>query len=164
MDDRGSVLFVYVAGVLVVLVLGAIAADLSHVYMARRDLIEQSGTLANDISTAGIDQQHFRAAEEYVLDTATSARIARTALTLTNTGSVTASLTPVSDGQPAGTNLTLVDDRDQPVTACNPTVNRCRVRVTLYAHVPYIFGRGLPGDRGADLRATSYATLEEGSG
>jgi hypothetical protein len=162
MGDRGSVLFLYVAGVLVVVVLGAIAADLSHVYMARRDLIEVAGTIANDTATAGVDQDRFRTHEDYRLDPDRTSRLAQSALDASTTGPVTPQLTPVSAGQVAERNLTLVDGTDRPVDTCDPTIGACRVRVSLYARVEYIFGRSLPGNRGVDLHVTSYATLEEG--
>jgi hypothetical protein len=159
-DDDGSVLLLYPVGVLIVIIFGAIAADLSHVHMVRRDLIELSGTLANDLATAGLDQDHYRRNERYRLSPGLSQRVMANALGVTDLGPVTARVSAVGPGGSA--NPTLIDAADQPVGECDPDPVPCRVRVTLDAHVDYIFGAALPGSRGADLSVTSYATLEEG--
>jgi hypothetical protein len=158
--DRGSSLFLYPVGVLIVIVLGAIAADFSHVYMARRDLVELTGTIANDVSTAGIDEQTFRTDELYTLDPERTEGIVDEILASANSRTVPAQLAPAGM---TVTNPTLVDHLDRPIRRCQPAPGQpCRVAVTLVARVEYILGRALPGDRGVDLRVTSYATLEEG--
>jgi hypothetical protein len=145
--DRGSTLVPYMCGVLVVIVLGAISADMSHVLMAKRDLIELSGTIANDIATAGIDQDEFLETQTYRLDGTRAAQIAQRAIAHSSTDTYRP--------QVGGVRL---------IGGCGSAggPDPCQVEATLTAHVAYIFGRALPGDRGIDLRVTSHATLEEG--
>jgi hypothetical protein len=158
--DRGSSLLLYPVGVLIIIMLGAVAADFSHVHMARRDLVELSGNIANDVSTAGLDEDVFRREELYMLDPARTARIAGDILATANSVPAPARLAAVGG---SAANPTLVDPVGRPIRRCQPTPGQpCRVAVTLEARVPYIIGRGLPGDRAIDLRVTSYATLEEG--
>ena len=66
--DRGSVLMLMPAAVLVVLVLGAIAVDLSLVHLARRELVVAAGAAANDAVTYGLDEDAWRRGEGYSLD------------------------------------------------------------------------------------------------
>lgn len=67
-DDRGSSLLLFPAAVLIVLVLGAIAVDLSAVHLAKRQVLDLAASAANDAVTAGLDQGRFRATGEYVID------------------------------------------------------------------------------------------------
>ncbi len=50
------------AAVLIVLVLGAIAVDLSVVHLSRRDLLDVAASAANDAATYGIDPAAYRIA------------------------------------------------------------------------------------------------------
>lgn len=145
--DRGSVLILYPVGFLIVIVLGAIAADLSHLHMARRDLVELSGTLANDVATAGLDEEHFRTQEAYRIDPARADRVITQVLALD-----TGRRSPATLAAAAGPN---------PSLTCDPPAGPCRVTVTVTARVPYLFGRALPGPDHRDLVVTSQATLEE---
>lgn len=65
---RGSVLLLVPAGILVVLVLAALAVDLTHVHLARRTLHAAAAAAAGDAATAALDEAHFRASGEYRLD------------------------------------------------------------------------------------------------
>lgn len=67
-DDRGSSLLLFPAAVLIVLVLGAIAVDLSAVHLAKRQVLDLASSAANDAVTAGLDQDRFRTTGEYVID------------------------------------------------------------------------------------------------
>jgi hypothetical protein len=58
--DRGSVLFAMPAAFLVILILGAIAADLSHVHNTKRELINVANSIANDAVTYGVDKDEAR--------------------------------------------------------------------------------------------------------
>jgi hypothetical protein len=148
--DRGSVLILYACGVLIVIVLGAIAADLSHAYMAKRDLIELAGTIANDVSTAGLDQDVYLHERAYVLDGSRVSNITASALQRSSGDTFTPAISEVALVSASGANRCAADE------------GRCRVRVTATAHVEYLFGRALPGVGHVDVRVTSYATLEEG--
>jgi hypothetical protein len=66
--DRGSVLMLMPAGVLVVLLLGAIAFDLSVVFLRQRQASALAVDVANDVATAALDEGAFRADGVYRLD------------------------------------------------------------------------------------------------
>ena len=61
---RGSVLFLFPVGFLVVIVLGAIAVDLGNVWLQQRRLADAVDAAANDAVTYGIDQGAVRAGAE----------------------------------------------------------------------------------------------------
>ena len=63
--DRGSVLMLMPAGVLVVLLLGAIAFDLSVVFLRQRQASSLAVDVANDLATAALDEEAFRAEGTY---------------------------------------------------------------------------------------------------
>lgn len=65
--DRGSVLFLYPVGFLIVLMLGAIAVDLGNVWLQQRRLADAADSAANDAVTYGIDQNTLRATGELEL-------------------------------------------------------------------------------------------------
>ena len=54
--------------VLIVLLLGAIAVDLSAVRLAHRDLLDLASSAANDVATAGLDPADFRRTGTYEID------------------------------------------------------------------------------------------------
>src|SRR3546814_17995499 len=56
------------AGALIVLLLGAIAFDMSVVFLRQREATSLAVALANDIATAALDEDHFRGTGEYRID------------------------------------------------------------------------------------------------
>jgi len=66
--DEGSSLLLMPVAVLIVLLLGAIAVDLSAVRLAHRDLIDVAASGANDAATAGLDPTAFRRTGTYAID------------------------------------------------------------------------------------------------
>ena len=62
------------------IVLGAIAVDLSHLHAARTDLQGRADAAANDAATAGLDQEALRAGRGYRLDPARAANAASSAI------------------------------------------------------------------------------------
>lgn len=58
--ERGSVLLLVPAGVLIVLVLAAIAVDLSIVQLRKRQAVDLAAAAANDAATAGAHADHLR--------------------------------------------------------------------------------------------------------
>lgn len=66
--ERGSVLMLMPAGVLIVLLLGAVAFDMSLVYLRQRQASSLAVDLANDLATAALDETAFRAGDGYRLD------------------------------------------------------------------------------------------------
>ena len=59
-SDRGSVLFLYPVGFLIVVMLGAIAVDLGNVWLQQRRLADAADSAANDAVTYGLDQDVLR--------------------------------------------------------------------------------------------------------
>jgi hypothetical protein len=68
--ERGSVLMLMPAGVLVVLLLGAMAFDLSVVFLRQRQASSVAVAVANDLATAALDQEALRGDGTYRLDQA----------------------------------------------------------------------------------------------
>jgi hypothetical protein len=56
------------AALLVVIVLAAIAMDLSLVHLGRRELVAAAEAAANDATTSGLDERAYRAGRGYRLD------------------------------------------------------------------------------------------------
>ena len=56
------------AAVLIVMVLGAIAVDLTAVRLGQRELIAAAGDAANDAVTVGLDEAALRSGQGYRLD------------------------------------------------------------------------------------------------
>ena len=67
-DDRGSVLMLMPAAFLILLVLGAIAVDLTAVRVGQRSLLSSATDAANDAVTVGLDEDAYRAGAGYRLD------------------------------------------------------------------------------------------------
>ena len=59
-DERGSVLMLVPAGVLIVFVLASIAVDMSLVHLRKRQAFDLASAAANDAATAGADQEALR--------------------------------------------------------------------------------------------------------
>jgi hypothetical protein len=66
-DERGSVLMLVPAGVLIVFVLASIAVDLSLVHLRKRQAFDLAAAAANDAATAGADQAALRSGS-YVIE------------------------------------------------------------------------------------------------
>jgi Flp pilus assembly protein TadG len=136
--ESGSVLMLMPAAVLIVMVLGAIAVDLSVVRMGQRELIAAAGDAANDAVTIGLDEAALRAGDGYRLD----AERVRDSVehTLAAKG--------------------MLDDLAEPpvVTIDGETT----VTVQLARRVPHLFAKALPGAPDDQLvRATVTAEVEQ---
>lgn len=119
-DERGSALILFPAGVLAVLVLAAIAMDLSLVHLARREAITVAESAANDATTYGLDEHLFRSGGGYALD---PGRV-RAAI---DRSIVAAGVGEHLDGPP------------------RVTIDGTTVRVQVALQVDYVFARALPG-------------------
>ena len=64
-DDRGSVLMLMPAAMLIVILLGSIAVDFAVVFLGQRDLGAAAASAANNAATYGLDEAAFRAGEGY---------------------------------------------------------------------------------------------------
>jgi Flp pilus assembly protein TadG len=74
-DSTGSVLMLFPAGVLIILSLGAIAADSAVVFLGERELAAVAAAAANDAVTYGIDENEFRDTGRVVIDPAVAREI-----------------------------------------------------------------------------------------
>lgn len=67
-SDEGSVLMLIPAAFLILLVLGAIAIDLTAIRVGQRSLLSSATDAANDAVTVGLDEDAYRAGAGYRLD------------------------------------------------------------------------------------------------
>ena len=66
-DERGSVLMLVPAGVIIVFVLASIDVDMSLVHLRKRQAFDLASAAANDAATAGADQAALRSGS-YVIE------------------------------------------------------------------------------------------------
>lgn len=66
--ERSSVLMLMPAGVLIVLILGAISFDLSLLFLRQRQATSVAVDVANDLASAAVDEVELRATGVYRLD------------------------------------------------------------------------------------------------
>jgi len=126
------------AAVMIVMVLGAIAVDLSVVRLGQRELIAAAGDAANDAVTIGLDEAALRAGDGYHLD---PERVRESVVdTLAAKG--------ILDDLAEPPSITI--DGDSTVT------------VRLSRRVPHLFAKALPGAPDDELvRATVTAEVAQ---
>jgi uncharacterized membrane protein len=122
MSERGSVLLLFPAAFMIVLVLGALAIDAGAVFLRQRDLAAAAGAAANDAATLGIDRHRLRTDGEVWLDPILVEAAVQSALA--SRGALDGLLEPPR--------VAVVDGR--------------RVEVTLMAHGAYVIAPALPGN------------------
>lgn len=127
------------AAVFVLLILGAIAFDYAHLFLAKRELTSTVEAAAQDAVTDGVDQAAVRRGEGYVLDP--------TRVVLSVTRSVS---THSADLHFIG---------DPRIDLVSPT----EVRITVTATIEYVFTRAVPGVRHSET-VTVSATAEARNG
>ncbi|MFP5255662.1 MAG: hypothetical protein ACLGI8_07400 [Acidimicrobiia bacterium] len=126
------------AGFLVMLLLGAIAFDLSLLFLRQRQASSLAVDLANDLATLALDEGELRASGTYVLDEQVARRLGR-------------ELAEQSDLADQLTELEVV------------VVSDDTVRVTATVDVEYLFARAVPGARTAsEVRASATAQAVPG--
>lgn len=131
--DRGSVLMLMPAGVLVVLLLGAIAFDLSLVFLRQRQTSSVAVDVANDLATAALDEAAFRADGRFRLDPERAEELGRALVGSSDLGE------DVVDVEVAVVGLDTVE-----------------VRVVV--QVDYVFAKAIPGATdGTTVTATATA-------
>lgn len=119
-ESEGSVLMLMPAGVLVVLLLGAIAFDLSLVFLRQRQASSLAADVANDVVTAALDEEAFRSDGRFRLDPGRATRLVE-------------AWVAASDLAP------LVVEVDVQVLAPDA------VEVVVVLQVHYVFARAIPG-------------------
>ncbi len=138
--DRGSVMMLLPAGVLIVIILAAITIDFSHLYLERRELLSAASSAANDAVALAIDVDALRAGVP--LDESLDFGVANDA----------AAASVAAEGLNATVTVAFVSDG-----------GRVGVEVTLSRTVDYIFAPAVPGGPSAKLvTASSTAYLETG--
>jgi hypothetical protein len=133
--ERGSVLMLFPAAFLIMLVLGSLAIDAGAVFLHQRELASAAGAAANDAVTLGLDQELLRGEGSLRLDPASVRRTVDASLA--RRGLRDQLLEPPL--------VVILDDH--------------RVQVTLVAHAPYVIAPALPDSRsGRVVRATVTAS------
>jgi Flp pilus assembly protein TadG len=140
--DRGSVLMLVPAAVLVLVVLGAIAVDSAVVFLAQRDLANRTAAAANDIAGSAASDAAFYGEGRIAIDVDTARRITAAAFS--------PAVRP--DGYERWAADVRVVDGDQRT-----------VEVTATAEVHYVFATAIPGvHHTATVSARSVATARGG--
>ncbi len=131
--ERASVLMLMPAGVLIVLLLGAIAFDLSLVFLRQRQASSVAADVANDLATAALDEEAFRLDGRFELDAGRADSLGR-------------ALVAASDLGPEVT--------DVEVLILGPD----SVSVRVVVGVDYLFARAIPGaSNGTTVEASATA-------
>ena len=139
--ERGSVLLLVPAGVLVMVVLGSIAVDFAIAFLGEREVADLASAAANDAVTAAVDEQHLRETGEFRLDPDRVLAVVEATLA--------ASSTEV--------------DLEPPVVEVTTVGGEPAVRVRLTGRIDYVFAPALPGGPdGADVSASATAVAAEG--
>jgi hypothetical protein len=126
------------AGVLVVLLLGAIAFDLSLVFLRQRQASSVAAAVANDLASIALDEEAFRATGSFELDPDRADALGR-------------SLLDASDLAGELTDATIA------VTGLDT------VTVTVTVGVDYVFAKAIPGAAdGTTVTATATAVAVPG--
>lgn len=134
-DDHGSVLMLVPAGILVLLLLAAIAIDGSVVWLAQRDLSSRTAGVAADIAGAAVDDRAFYGGGEILLRD--DAADAYTALVF------------APEAMPKGYDS----------WSAGAAVDGRSVTVTARAEVRYVFASAIPGLR-RTTEVSARATAE----
>lgn len=120
-SEQGSTLLLFPAGVLVLLVLAAIAIDLSTMHLGRRELLRTAAQAADD-AAAMLDVAAVRRGDLHTLDRVAAERVVRA---------------EISSAHLAGTVV------GPPVVAIDPATGA--VTVTVAMDLEHVFGRVVPG-------------------
>jgi hypothetical protein len=138
-DERGSVLALLPAAVLVFIVLGSLAVDASLAFLGEREVSNLAAAVANDAATEGIDVVRYYGTGEIVIDPRRVREVADAAL------------------MRAGL------DHLQGLTIDTDVVGDDRVVVRVRANVRSLFSRVLPqGLEEREVQATAEAVAERG--
>lgn len=136
--DRASVLMLMPAGVLIVLLLGAVAFDLSLLFLRQRQASSAAADVANDLATAALDEDAFRSSGDFQLDPERAAALGGS---LVETSDIAAQVVDVEISLP---------DLET-------------VQVTLVVEVEYVFAKAIPGAAdGTTVTATATAQAAAG--
>lgn len=136
--EQGNTLLLFPAAVLIVMVLGAIAVDLSIVYLGEREVANLTAAVAND-AAAALDEAAFYRRGEVRIDPARARSVLESAVR-----------------ERADPQLEIVGVPQLRL------VSATELEVTIRARVPLVFAAGLPGGGGLrEVDATSRAVAEQ---
>ena len=136
--DHGSVLVLMPAAVLIVLLLGAIAVDLTVVHLRQQQAIDAAASAANDAVGYGLDQGALRSGRGYRLDPAR----------------VRAAVDESIAAQGLWSSLAAAPRVTEPVPD--------EVTVVITLRADYLFARSLPGmPSSTTVQGTATATAEQ---
>ena len=142
--QRGSVLMLVPAGVLVLVVLGSIAVDFAIVFLAQRELAGAAAAAANDAATAAISEGTFYGGAR-------------------GGGSGNIEIDDQAAGRVAEAALEQQAPRGVRVTRLSVQAPGRQVCVIVEGQVDYLFARALPGAaHGTTVRGRATATAVEG--
>jgi hypothetical protein len=134
-EHRGSVLMLMPAGILVVLLLGAISFDLSVLFLRQRQASSVAVDVANDLASVAFDEQVFRSTGAFELDPGRADALGRSFV----------------DSSDLAGEIDAVDVR---------VLGPDRVEVVLTVRVDYVFAKAIPGAADGTMvtaRATAIA-------
>ena len=128
------------AGVLVLMILGAICVDFSIAYLAQRQLQDAASAAVNDAAGAGLDEARLRVGDgTTTLDPGLARQVALQSLEATAHGPVRITAPPVVE------------------------VSGTHVTVRLQGDAPYVFSGVIPGaPKRARVRAVAGGELKQG--
>ena len=139
--ERGSVLMLMPAAVLIVILLGSLAVDSAIAFLGEREALSLASAAANDAAAAALDQEAFRATGEFTLDHDRARLIVDATLEASSSElhDVTVEVTfPVVDGTEG-------------------------VRVQVTGTVDYVFAKAIPGaPDGLRVEASATAVARVG--
>lgn len=139
--DRGSVLMLMPAAVLIVVLLGSIAVDFAIAFLGEREALSLASAAANDAATAALDQDRFRATGEFTLDHDRARRVVEATLAASSS-----------------------ELRDVTVDISFPIIDGTEgVRVEITGTVDYVFAKAIPGAPDAiEVEASATAVARVG--
>ena len=137
--ERGSALLLMPAGVLVVMILGALAVDSAVLFLGERELADLTAAAANDAATAALDAQSFYDCGDLQLDQSRAQEVVSAVVAARSSDAVDVSGVSVAVSQAGG---------------------RPEVTVSAQGTVHLVFTPAIPGaarTRGVDARSTAAA-------
>jgi Flp pilus assembly protein TadG len=138
-EQRGSVLMLMPAAVLVFLVLGALCVDFGGTFSAKRELSNAAAAAANDVASQAIDLDRFYGSGELRLRADVARRVAERSVAAMGLERLDAAVDEVVVGP-----------------------DRRTVTVTLRGRARYLFAKAVPGGpEGMDVTASSTAHAAE---
>lgn len=136
--ERGSAVLLVPAGLLIVVLLAAVAVDVSRLYLARRELVDIAASAASDIAAAAIEPGPYLASGELHWSQARAEAALEDALARRG----------------------LADDVRASVALAGRSPST-QVEVVLEVDVRWLFARGLPGGGGTTaVRGGGWAVFD----